>query len=233
MSEVMQNVLIDIDALIDTRVALIFQKFPSKFRDMDLYKFVTRNHNRVWDVIGVTEEEWMEVWDDRDSIVFESAKPTNLLVNLKQIIVSKYVEGNTSPVHNRLVLDINVYPYHLDTASRVEVIESVREWTFEDLTINVVSIAPKTLTPTYIKARYQSLFMLDWITWITAHSEELKTTKIPTVTFNVPAYIHDANPELHDVIGRMEVDPVSQLQRYMAEFMSLKVNTVTYFRRGT
>lgn len=222
MAEVKQNLLINLDSLLDTRLGVIYQRFPKRFRKLSLEAYTNRPHNRIWDIIGCTKEVWMSQWGLRDLGALESSRPTNLLLDLKNIIVSRYIQGKTSPVHCPLELTINIWPYQLDKSVAQGVIDAVRQWTFDDMLIKTVYISPTDLTPEHIKSHYQSLFLEDWVEWMTIHTNALKVTKLPVVVFNIPRYLHDEREELVEAAFKNDVDPFAQLKRYLSDTMSLE-----------
>lgn len=223
MAELQQNLLIDLDTLIDTRFGLIYQRFPKAFRKLDVYEFCTRNHNRLWELVGCDEKTWKAQWEKRDVATIESSKPTSLLLHLKEIIVARYAQGKTSPVHHPLTITVNTFPYRLSKEALDEVKESVKAWTYSDIEVHTVYLTPATLTPDTIKTNYQSLFIYDWVEWMTIHRDALKSCKIPTVTFHVPSYIYDNSPELMEAAMRSDVDPFAQMARYLSEYLAVEV----------
>lgn len=218
-----QNVLIDIDCLLDTRLGLFHQAFPSAFKKLDLTSYCDRNHNRLWELFGISKKRWDKRWRERTVAAMESCQPTTLLFNLKPIIVNKYIDGKTSPVHDPLHLYINIYPYRLSDEERVEVVNAVREWTMEDIDIETVYLAPRKMTPSIIKERYQSIFMLDFVSWMETHGPELADARMPCVMFNVPAFVHDDNKELMSAADRESIDPFKLTQQSLAEYLSLEL----------
>lgn len=223
MAELAQHLLIDLDALIDTRFGLIYQRFPKAFRKLDIHQFCTRDHNRLWELIGTNEKTWEQQWSKRDIATIESSRPTNLLMHLKEIIVARYAQGKTSPVHQELEITVNTYPYTFSSEALEEIKASVREWTYNDIEVHTVYLTPATLTPDTIKTNYQSLFIYDWVGWMTIHRDALKVCKIPTVTFHVPSYIHDNSPELMEAAMRSDTDPFAQMTRYLSEYMAVEI----------
>ncbi|AQT28094.1 putative virion structural protein [Vibrio phage pVa-21] len=223
MAELHQNLLIDLDTLIDTRFGLIYQRFPKAFRKLDVYAFCTRDHNRIWELLGCDEKTWAAQWDKRDIATIESSKPTALLLNLKEIIVARYAQGKTSPVHHPMTISVNTYPYRLSKEALDEIKASVKHWTFSDIEVHTVHLAPAMLTPDAIKTNYQSLFIYDWVEWMTIHRDALQSCKIPTVTFHVPSYIYDNSPELMEAAMRSDTDPFAQMARYLSEYMAVEI----------
>lgn len=221
MAELQQNLYLDLDSLLDTRFGLLYQRFPKAFRKLDIVELCGRNHNRLWEFANCDEDTWTKQWDLRDIATVESSRPTNLLIGLKEIIVSKYSQGKTSPIHEPMTITINTFPYRFSSDALNEIKQSVREWTFEDIEIHTIHLTPAMLTPDVIKTNYQSLFMHDWVSWMTMHRDALKECKIPTVTFHVPTYIHDNRPELISAAIEGDIDPFAQMSRYLSEFMSV------------
>lgn len=223
MAELHQNLYLDLDVLLDTRFGLLYQRFPRAFRNLDIVELCSRNHNRLWEFADCSEETWKKQWEMRDIATVESSKPTNLLIGLKEIIVSRYSQGKTSPVHEPMTITINTYPYTFSSDALSEIKQAVKDWTFDDIDIFTVYLTPALLTPDTIKSNYQSLFIHDWVSWITEHRDALKESKIPTVTFHVPTYIHDNSPALIEAALQGDVDPFSQMARYLSEFMAVEL----------
>lgn len=215
MADRRQNLYIPIDSLLDTRFAMMYQRFPRKFRDLDMIAYVERPHNRVWEFIGVSKDEWLSQWEKRDLGTLKSSQPTLLMAELAGIISTRYFEGKTSPVLDDLVLHLNIYPYLLNDDVEA-LIDIIREWTFDDLEVKVVSTPPELLTPQMVQEHYQVLFMDDWAEWVAMHVNTLRDTKMPTVTFYPPSYLHETDTDAIMALQSQDVDPFKRLKGYMA-----------------
>lgn len=216
-----QNLLIDFDCLLDTRVGCIHVRFPRAFRSLDVREFCQRDHNLVNEFIDCDFATWKKQWDNRDVAVVESSRPTQFLVELRHILVSKYAQGKSSPITDELKVTINTWPYNFDKDTAYWITESIKEYTWEDLPVNIVSLEPAMLTPTHIKDNYQSLFIYDWIEWMTLHRYSLNDVKIPSVTLNVPMYRIDISDEATEKLSNSDTDPVKDITRYLSEYVSL------------
>lgn len=232
MSEgVKQNTLIDLDCLVDTRLGLLFQHYRdhyNKLSDVQMNDIIHRTHDTMWQWACVSEDDWRAQYDARDVSTLKHSLPTDMMVNLKPIIMSKYVEGKTSPVHHPLHLFINIYPYVLDNEECEVLVDAIKECTFDDLDVDVVRLSPESLTPGSVKDRYQVLFMYEGVKWLELHKQELLDCKMPRTILNLPGYLID-NKEAMEAAEQENVDPFERAKVAMSEFITLEFLSPNFF----
>lgn len=232
MSEgVKQNTLIDLDCLVDTRLGLLFQRYRNhynKLSDVQMNDIIHRTHDTMWQWACVSEDDWCTQYDKRDVGTLKHSLPTDMMVNLKPIIMSKYVEGKTSPVHYPLHLFINIYPYVLDNEECEVLVDAIKECTFDDLDVDVVRLSPESLTPGSVKDSYQVLFMYEGVKWLELHKQELLDCKMPRTILNLPGYLID-NKEAMEAAEQENVDPFERAKVAMSEFITLEFLSPNFF----
>ena len=213
-----QNVIIDLDSLVDSRVGHLFRCYPAIFKDIEFDEVAKRPC--MFKFNDLEEDVFKSTYSDRNTDDLKSARPTLLLYNLRSHLNPSYTKGIMQPTHEPLKLSINVYPYDLTDADAEELKNCIRSWTFDDLSIDIVSISTEDLTPSYLKSKYQILYMFNFVEWVELHRKELGECNIPKVVVYTPAFFVDE--ENGRICVEEEMNPFESAQKVLAEFISLQ-----------
>ena len=72
-----QYLLIDLDALLDTRLGCLIRHRPQAAADVDMGAYRGRLHDRLWEFCDdVSEAQWRQWWAERDVGVLKSSLAT-------------------------------------------------------------------------------------------------------------------------------------------------------------
>lgn len=224
-----QNLLVDLDCLLDTKIGVLNYEYPKKVTNERLKKYSERNHNFIGRIFDINDDEWGQSWDGRDEGVLLHSSPTVLFGILRETIAGKFHRGLASPVHAQLTLDLNIHPYNLDNNEREEIIQVIKEVTFTELEIRTVSIPPDRLTPLCIGENYQAVFMSDFKKWLSINNNLLVKNPIPKVTFYAPVIIEDGVDDLITRSNNEGINPVTTARQCMAEFLTLELLSASLF----
>lgn len=224
-----QDVLIDLDALLDTRMGVLCARFPSQVPAVDLEAYVNRNTNNLPKLFNVNKNEWDAAWASRDLSALKHSHATSLSKTLSRLLAPHKVRGDVSPIHDRLHLLVNYWPYKLTEELQQEFTIAIAELTTEGTLVSMVSHAPKDLTPSFIDKRYQAMVLYDYLPWLDAQKEALGETRIPRVVVYTQGVIIDDDPEMLENIKRESIDPFVRLKQHLAEYFSVQWWKPGYF----
>ena len=216
-----QDVLVELDTLLDTRFGLLCQRFPSQVPTVNMEEYVNRNHNKLHEIFSVNKNEWESAWEQRDLTVLKHSHVTSLGKTLGRLMMSHKVRGDTSPIHDRLHVLVNYWPYKLDEALIEAFTLAIVELTIEGTLVSMVSHPPEELTPKLVDERYAAMIMYDAIPWIDAQKEALASHRIPRVTLYTQGVFINDDPELLESIERESIDPFARLKQQLAEYFSI------------
>lgn len=123
----LRNIVIDIEMLLDTRYGVIEKLRPGQAETIcssNEYRF--RNHERLWELCGVTKEEWLSVWDNRGASVINNSMMTLLMASIPSFIadLNSVVMGNNPGLSDIRFL-INTYPFNLDENVKLALISAI------------------------------------------------------------------------------------------------------------
>lgn len=216
-----QHVLIELDALLDTRIGLLGGRFPSKLPTVDLTAYINRNKNNLAELFDLPEDEWQTAWEQRDLLAVRHAHATTLAKTVGRLLHGHKVRGDVSPIHDRLHVIVNVWPYRLTDEEEDAFVQAITELMVEGTLVSTERLSPKELTPSLIDDRFNALIMYDAVTWLDAQKEALASHRIPRVTLYTQGVLLDDNPETLDYIERESIDPFIRVKQQLAEYISI------------
>lgn len=218
-----QRILVSLDCLLDTRYGTAVRHFGSKLKDFDYETYYKRDHKRLWDVFGVGRKEWKKAWEKRSKATLVVSRPTNLLLEAQMIFSLAAIRGMTSPVHEKLHVFVNTWPYLLTADEKYEFEAQIKRFLPENCECKLLRVSNAKLTPTAIKENFDSIFLIDLVEWLSQHREALAKTKIPAVTINYPSWLNDDGDDLRELIKTEKTDPATALKRTLSEFFALEI----------
>lgn len=192
----MQRLLIDLDCLLDTRLAAIStvssdvaQMMVGIPQLMDKYR---KRNTDDFSQFGIDMEKYNEVWKNRKASILRASMMTPLAHFLVDIVEQVHQEAILKPHEYRggFEIHINTYPY-VDL-SRVEIdalLDAISSRLKRRVPIYSVCLSDEELTPFLIREReYNCIFFYNFVYWLstqfpnTLSDEEALDRCIPGVT---------------------------------------------------
>lgn len=189
MSQKSQRVLIQLDALLDTRVGTAYRMGA---KDIDWVSYFDRTHSKVWEFFGLEEEAFKQTYLKRNLETLELSMATELYRQLSYVMRNKLVLATGSPLHERPEIVINYWPYNLSSAT-VELFKQAVVETLSDIArmrVNAVYVAPERLTPKYLKDNYTDYVLYDLSEWLELAGPHFADCPIPDVAVCYPATLN-------------------------------------------
>lgn len=179
------TVLVDIDMLFDTRVALASEIFGMDIKDLIPNP---EYRNRMTDasiarLCGVTDEEWAEKWAVRGTLdLLASSVITNMALALPKLIGSSLKTPGDWDIVGNVNVIVNTWPYSLSAEVGKEIASMLKSNPL--ITYPVIfkvtceNIPYLSQTSSYIDMRHiDALYIYDYIAWSLLRHEEWKDIK--------------------------------------------------------
>ena len=161
------TIYVDLDALFDTRVAVL-ETFGTEAMEQAV---VRGYYYRVYDEFeGISTEQFKERYLNRDASILKKAlvTPVARLIHLfgKQTL-SAYIG---SPYQRQPKVVLNTFPYKLSLSDDRALIAGLRAVTKNLLDIEIIHHPLEQITPTHVRQTYASMVMYSYWEWLDVHS---------------------------------------------------------------
>ena len=227
-----QRLLIELDALLDTRLATVARLSV----DNAVQLASTKYRNRLSKDLTLLNPEidmqaFNEAYSKRDLTTLMASKMTGGVFLLAGMVEELENQTHDTPFLSALEIDVNVYPYKVDEAVEIALINSVMAYAGLETKVNIVNLSPESLRPGIIKSTWAGLMMYDFDNWLNLHNVELTTSKIPTISIIAPALFKDVIPKEDDLkndSGEV-LKPFTTVEMALCEFVSVSFVDSKYF----
>lgn len=226
MSNELNNstVLIELDALLDTRLATV-----ASFGDSALDAlFQSDYHNRLMDSFpGVDKAAYDLAYSKRDKTILKNAIITPIAEMIKEFTFNTLKQLLNSPFHYQPKILVNIHPYKLTDSEISILMSSLIAITNKKADIQVIDVAYKDITPSYVKNHISIMVLYEYYKWLEIHSlnEKFKKVTCPEVTLIGPALIFtDQASQITDIKESFEA-----VQTLAAPLIGLRLVPVENF----
>ena len=148
-------ILVDLDALLDTRLGCIFNYDEAEAMSLLEQGFRERKSDTLdsFDT-KITTEQYKELYENRGIDVLKVSRPTQLPIILcgeTARLLNIAVKGG-SPLEDYCVI-INTHPYNLNELQIYEYVQAVKELLGEGVPVRAVSLTEESTKLVYLKMR--------------------------------------------------------------------------------
>lgn len=221
MKQQKQTILIELDALIDTRLGTLKQCFSEAAKKLDLESYVRRVKADFWTELGISTEQFTTAYKKRNVDTLLASMHTGLYHNLPLLLGGLLLNGLTSPVHEELKININTYPYELNEDELEDIVYCFQQRLWKDCEITTVFYKPEDITPAMLVDISPAYILYDIELWLGAQQTAFLEKRIPTVTAYYPAVINHYDATEYKEMLDKQIDPFADLRRRMAEYITL------------
>jgi hypothetical protein len=218
------NILVELDAILDSRLGTLYSIYPDKIDN------ILKNgyHTRIIDKFSlldksVDDKKIEEAYHNRNVDILANARITEFAAVLKGISLSMESEAITTPFIEGSKVTVNIYPY----VFTVEWIEKLKDLVKNHLGVltgvDVVSLPPESLTPSFIKHEFDMVVLYNFQKWLKENQKALLEVKTPAVVMLAPAIYEILPPK------GTEIDPFLDVELSLAEFIKIVFVDVKYF----
>lgn len=233
-----QKLYVELDALLDTRIATLAQLSPSMAIHALHHGYADRISDEMQLVApDVTNADYAAAYAARDVETLLVARPTQMAYVLHDIIVDMEREQRkVSPGINDLVIELNIWPYALEPDESRLIAAAVAARCGIDHYIDVVSIPTAQLTLDKIKtSEWSIMIMYNFQEWWVAVMRRYKErpTGVPTCCMVAPALLLTTqgadDPKPRTLPDGRVLDPFDTLVMCMADIIGLQFLSPTTY----
>ena len=222
-----RRILIDIDAVFDTRLGLVLDKYPTMYSNIDMTLYRRRISEVIFSMAGIMD--WDEEWRNRDIGCLKQAVPTELLYSELQRVVNSEISSREMSAPTELPeLTFNIYPYVMSVEETGALRDSLKA-EFTGIKVKVGRWCPHSLTPTVLRRNWDSWFTYDFYLWLDTNAK-LLSNRIPNFVIYRPAlYSSDMTTEGAEIIKRDNINPFTESKKFLAEYVTVEALDVGLF----
>ena len=220
------TVLIELDALMDTRMATV-----STFGDEAIETVLLDHyHERLIDRFkGIDEAAFRSRYEQRDRGILFGSMITpmgNLLAEFAQKTLKNAI---STPFKYRPKILINIHPYQLAPEEIKIILAAVIVKTQQLADVEIVNWSYDEITPAYVKDQLSILILYEYYRWLELHSanENFKKTSCPEVTLLGPAIRFVSGNLPKDDSSSVEV--FEAIQELAGPFIGLQLLPIEHF----
>lgn len=218
------NIYVTLDALLDTRLAVLHDIDPVRT------EYVLKNgyYRRLYDEFdGFDTQQFKEAYANRNASVLKNAVLTGVYQILNFFATRTLVARVSTPFRKQPKLVLNIYPYKLSDSSINNLIVGIATVTNKQLDIEVVNESYLELTPSRVKKDFACLVLYDYWEWLEEHS---KTKELSEVRCNDITLIGPAIVRSKEVFDKLDgVDIFKAIEGYASLFIKLNLYPITTF----
>lgn len=229
---------VELDALFDTRMAILFQYGEEVVMEAFKENYANR---RVDEFPGVDRADFEQRYAKRDRDVLLNAQITPVAEIIMEFIHRTIKASGATPFQYNPRVILNVHPYQL-LSDEIEVIENgLRQITDDLCEIQVVNRSREEVTPTWVRQECQLLFMYDYWNWLELHSanKNFEKTACPLVQLHGPALFKSSSAikevGSYDPFMALEIisSPIIKVVHHSASVFSIDLNRFVTANRPT
>ncbi len=183
----MDNIYIDLDSLLDTRLGLFMDISPKLAGFIYSHDFITR-YSDNFPLMNYLEFKDRYTKRNRDFI--KIPLPT-MIISLLEIHTLHLSQKNILRGGDGLIkLYLNLYPYEFSKHEELLIVSGIKSKLLDR--VNVIPVYDENLSVGFIKDNIDTIIMYDGIDWVERNvkSGKLKEKVIPYVEMIVPDVIH-------------------------------------------
>lgn len=220
-----QHLLIDLDALLDTRLGCLIAHRPKEAAEMNMNAYRARLTDELWKYCdNVTEEEYKDWWGNRDVEVLKCSSATSMMVRLKAMTYNLTAVRAEQTFMTDLKVIVNVYPYTLPEEIKQEYKAAIKEVISKDFQVEIVRLPPMSLAPQTLLDTFNYYAIYDLDAWLIANHTLLEDKPIPAFPMNAPSMYCNSAPSEEDIkeLGFSQPEEAfAQWELYMSAHLML------------
>lgn len=222
------KIMVSLDALLDTRLGVIAQKYPEKLEKLlEGRRYFERIQDRF---DGVDHDEFVELYKKRDVETLKCSMMSQITLLMASFIKSAAEEVFAGAAPTAMIFDINIHPYQMDEEEKSDLVGALEFHIGDAAEFNVVSIPNEFLTPAICKSQYAVLVMYDFPDWLRMHGEAFKVTRMPNMIIYAPRLLEKLpTPEENKKMVEMQLDPFEAARLAASPGFSIRFLTIDMF----
>lgn len=224
MSKETIGIYVDLDSLMDTRLAVLFDIDPLIAEKNLEQGFLSREYDEF---VDIETSFFKERYSKRDKRILKKAVVTKIPEIILYFANQTIKAYNASPMSKIPKLVINTFPYSLMESEITNLILAMRAITKDRIDIQIVEKPPELITPNYFKNDFAFVVMYHYVEWLEIHSinQNLVKTQCPEITLLGPAMVK-SKEALEELKG---VKIYEAIETYTSPYFKLILYPTSYF----
>lgn len=223
-----EGIYVELDVLLDTRLGTL-AKLDPKLADTALDG---NYHSRRDDNFpGVDIQAYKDAYANRDVETLALSTVTNAVLLIKNLASTLNEQAVARPYHDGVRITVNVYPYQLSGEECEAIQKAILIWLGNSSPVDLISVAPIDLTPSYCKGQYSMMIMYEYEQWMEMQTKAFEKTRIPEITLFVPAIYFNKTPTDQELESatRDGAHPQMAIEMLASPLVELRLIDVKYF----
>lgn len=225
--ESIKRVLVELDSLLDTRIATVARMNSAaavimldgryQERDIDDFKVLTNGL--------IDNEAFDKQYSERDRETLKLARLTNIIKLIQFIVRETEIQKETEPFTNSLSIDVNLYPYILDSHEKELIVDMLTFYVGVEVYVSTVFYPLDAITPSFIKDKYSAVIIYQFNKWFELHAKELNNIMIPRNMIFAPALLIKKPEEYKEMVieGAENYTPFNLLEMSLVDRLKLEM----------
>jgi hypothetical protein len=189
------SILIEIDALLDTRLAVMDRLDPeAAVRLASNPDYYTRMIDHMEPLCGIDEATYQEAWNKRSFEDLKHALATPMVDFLHYQALDLARKVKLEPTVEGAEYVINLFPYRIPLPDETALHNALSQRFGHAVPIKLVFLSPKEIEPLQVRSKYAGLVFYNHHLWIRTHQEVLTKIGIPQITLVVPKLCYEKVP---------------------------------------
>lgn len=202
MSQNKQIVYVELDALLDTRLATVAKiDSDAAVTLVTGEEYFERQIDDFEALTGIDVQTFREAYKARDIVTLQASRRTQAPQLLHELITKLEMAESTTPYVEGLEVEVNVWPYELDNDEVDVLISAVMAFSGVETLVRAVRIQPADLTPKLIKDYYSGMIMYNFREWFELQLRNFNAVKIPDLPILAPAIWYEKIPVPDDYLS--------------------------------
>lgn len=189
MADNIKTVLVELDSLLDTRLATIESIDPIVAKTLfNNPAYFTRQWDD-WSTLThgcIDEERFQKAYEQRDIDTLKRARPTRIVKLIKEITTHLDNQRHVLPDVSGVELIVNIYPYSLNHEAQEVLKTLVYSYCHFMTVVKTIRRPYEQLTPLAMKNHWDGVILYDFDQWFQHHGKSLNTVLIPRNQLVVP-----------------------------------------------
>lgn len=229
-----QRALIDLDCILDTRLAVI-KSFDESVGDelakTRAYRERTRDNFEELTHGKITQAAYTAAYAARDVDILSLARMSDIMLYLRKLSDQAAVQIGRGVEMQTFEVTLNLYPYQLEEGTAEMIRRAVADSLNPIAQVTTAYLPTKDLPPETIKTGFDMYLTYDQEVWIQTHQRELiEHCRIPLFTLTCPMISRtEVEPGPTEAIR----DPFSGYEMIMAEFVAIEFLPAGWFCEST
>lgn len=233
MSDADQNVLVELDALLDTRIPSLARCNPDAAALMmkpAYWKRLSDDFEKYTEGM-VTNEAFREMYAKRDKDTLLGALATNMCLILTTLFDELGDQQVNSPHVGDLILTVNFWPYVLTPEETEAYLTNISVFVNNRAKMQAVWYRPEEITPTMLNTEYSAYILYDYNYWLGVQAKNFEKVSAPTVTVFAPAmsFVRDFTEADITVEGYGVVSPFELVEGSAKLFVDMHLLDLRFF----